>query len=339
MNIKYLSTLLAVLLSNSLFSEDKLPIIDMHLHTVINDFPLSLCIPWVTQYPAKKPGVDWSETWLDMMTKNPPCDNPIHTPEGDAAVMKETVAVMERNNIFGVLTGQPDELKEWQNYAPDRFYLSAHFNLGKMTAPSPSEFEELLNSSPYKVIGEISNQYAGIAVNDPRMDPYWALAEKMDIPVAVHMGEGTVGTAYLGMPGLTTYRASLSNPLLLEDVLVKYPNLRISVMHYGAPFVDEMIAILGSHPQVYIDIGGIQWYYPREFFYSHLKKFIDAGYLNRIMFGSDQGSWPGVIEPAIQIIDEAPFLNQKQKREIFYNNAARFLNLTKEEIAKHHRVK
>ncbi len=107
------------------------------------------------------------------------------------------------------------------------------------------------------------------------------------------------------MPGLTTYRASLSNPLLLEDVLVKYPNLRISVMHYGAPFVDEMIAILGSHPQVYIDIGGIQWYYPREFFYSHLKKFIDAGLIDVNM-----------VDPTIQV----DLVNSSAKKNFFHQN-------------------
>lgn len=54
------------------------------------------------------------------------------------------------------------------------------------------------------------------------------------------------------------------------------------------------------------------------------------------MFGSDQMNWPGIIEPAIAIIEEAPFLNGEQKRDIFYNNAARFLRLSEKEIAKHH---
>ena len=119
--------------------------------------------------------------------------------------------------------------------------------------------------------------------------------------------EGTIGTAYIGFPGLTKYRARLSNPFLLEEVLVCHPQLLVSVMHYGAPLVDEMIAVLGAHPQVYVDIGGMQWHYPRAYFYEHLRKFIDAGFGKRIMFGSDQGDWPGVIEPAISIIDEAPF--------------------------------
>ena len=168
------------------------------------------------------------------------------------------------------------------------------------------------------------------------MAPYWALAEELDVPVAIHMGDGTIGTAYIGLPGLTEYRARLSDPYLLEEVLLRHPRLRVSVMHYGAPLVDEMIAVLGAHPQVYIDLGGRQWYYPRPFFYEHLRAFVDAGFGHRIMFGSDQGDWPGVIELAIRIIEEAPFLTEQQKRDILYNNAARFLRLSAETIARHH---
>ena len=53
------------------------------------------------------------------------------------------------------------------------------------------------------------------------------------------------------------------------------------------------------------------------------------------MFGSDQMIWPGVIEPSIAAIKDAPFLTDTQKRDIFYNNAARFLRLSDEEIARH----
>jgi predicted TIM-barrel fold metal-dependent hydrolase len=46
--------------------------------------------------------------------------------------------------------------------------------------------------------------------------------------------------------------------------------------------------------------------------------------------------WPGVIDASIRTIKEADFLTEAQKRDIFYNNAARFLRLTKEQIAADH---
>ncbi len=56
----------------------------------------------------------------------------------------------------------------------------------------------------------------------------------------------------------------------------------------------------------------------------------------RIMFGSDQMVWPEAISMAIESIETADFLNEEQKRDIFYNNAARFLRLSEEDIARHH---
>ena len=53
------------------------------------------------------------------------------------------------------------------------------------------------------------------------------------------------------------------------------------------------------------------------------------------MFGSDQMVWPGVIERSIAVINDAPFLSAAQKRDILYNNAARFLRFSKEDMARH----
>ena len=74
----------------------------------------------------------------------------------------------------------------------------------------------------------------------------------------------------------------------------------------------------------------------RPAFYRYLQAIVEAGFANRVMFGSDQMVWPGVIERAIETIESAPFLSEQQKRNILYNNAARFLRLGEAEIAKHH---
>ena len=313
------------------------PIIDMHLHAWSDHPPFGLCIPWNPQFPPKRVGVPWRKTWEEAMM-NPPCENPIPSPQGDGAIMRETIVQMERFNVFGVLAGTPETLKQWQAAAPGRFIPGLDFRIPDRQMPV-GDLEKLFESGDIQVLGEISNQYAGVAPADERMAPYWALAEKHNIPVAIHMGDGTVGTAFLGFKSLAGYRASLSDALLLEEVLIKYPELRVSVMHYGVPFIDRTIALMNAYPQVYVDIGGIQWAYPRPAFYSQLKALVDAGHTKRIMFGSDQAGWPAVIEPSLRIIDEAPFLTQEQKRDIFYHNAARFLRLSPEEIARHHGTK
>lgn len=108
-------------------------------------------------------------------------------------------------------------------------------------------------------------------------------------------------------------------------------------MHAGYPMAERMRALLFSYPQVYVDICSIVYTEPRPAFYGFLRELVEAGYGDRIMFGSDQMIWPGVIDASVRAIEDAPFLDDQQKRNIFYNNAARFLRLTSEEIARHHK--
>jgi predicted TIM-barrel fold metal-dependent hydrolase len=138
---------------------------------------------------------------------------------------------------------------------------------------------------------------------------------------------------YLGASG---YRARLHSALTLEEVLVRHHRLRVYIMHAGFPLLDDLLAVLYAHPQVYVDVGVIVFILPRAAFYRYLQGIVEAGFGNRVMCGSDQMVWPGVIERSIAVIEEAPFLSARQTRDLLYNNAARFLRLSEEEIARHH---
>jgi uncharacterized protein len=63
---------------------------------------------------------------------------------------------------------------------------------------------------------------------------------------------------------------------------------------------------------------------------------VEAGFGKRVMLGSDQMAWPGVIERSIAVIGRAPFLSEDQNRDILHYNASRFLRRSGEEIARHY---
>ena len=58
-----------------------------------------------------------------------------------------------------------------------------------------------------------------------------------------------------------------------------------------------------------------------------MKRLIDAGMEERVMFGSDNMVWPDAIAVAIDRVRRAPFLDDRQKRLILHDNAARFLRI------------
>jgi uncharacterized protein len=331
-------------LHNVASAQAELPILDMHMHARLASHygppPQRICAP-VAHMPYWDPA-----TPLHSVLDAAPCENPLVSPLTDGEVLSQTIAMMERYNMHGVLGGAPDLVAIWMAAAPGRFIPGLDFRLDRATgtaAPGedtttflpigPDSLEQLFRSGAVAVFAEVLNQFGGIAPDDERMDPYWALAEAYDIPVGIHIGPGAPGEFYLGN---RAYRARLQSALSLEEVLIRYPRLRVYIMHAGYPFLDDLIALMFAHPQVYVEVSMLANVEPREGFYRYLKGIVDAGYGKRVMFGSDQMIWPGLVEAAIHSIEEAPFLSVEQKRDIFYNNAARFLRLRPEEIARHH---
>ena len=129
----------------------------------------------------------------------------------------------------------------------------------------------------------------------------------------------------------------LSDALLLDKVLLRHSRLRLYVMHAGWPLADAMIGLLYAHPQVNVDIGVIAWILPRAEFHQYLARLVRAGFADRIMFGSDQMAWPDLIGDTIEAVESAEFLSPEQKRGIYYDNAARFLRLSPEQIRADHK--
>jgi predicted TIM-barrel fold metal-dependent hydrolase len=280
-------------------AESRMPVIDMHLHAFEGD--------WTAE-----------NTPINPATKQPSAAST------GGELMTATLAVMDRYNVTrGIVSGSLDAVRKWTETDPQRFIGSPLFPVrvgadNKTAWPNISVLKEEVRAGRIGALGEITTQYAGLPANTPRLDRYYKFAQEQRIPLAIHI-------AGSGAPGYPKLRLALGSPLLIDDVLIRYPNLRIYVMHAGFPFADEMIALMIHYPQLYVDLGWISWATPEATYYHFLSRLIDAEVGDRIMFGSDQAWWPEAIGIGIERIEKAKFLSEAQKRDILYNNAKRFL--------------
>ncbi|OFW43623.1 MAG: hypothetical protein A3J29_13700 [Acidobacteria bacterium RIFCSPLOWO2_12_FULL_67_14b] len=295
----------------------------------------ALSYPALTQPQVQNlPIIDVHLHALDVEALRRQGANPITRNPASGSVeenVRRTLAEMKKHNVvLGVVGGSAEEVERFLAAGPERIWGSAAFGRPELNLDS---LRARHSSGSLAAIGEVLTQYEGLSPSDSSFAPYWELAEKLDIPVAVHTGLSFPGITQMGYPN---FRVALGSPIHFEGMLNRHPKLRVNMMHAGFPFLAETTGILYLYPQVYADIGGISWVLPRDEFYAYLRNLIRAGFEDRIMFGSDQMSWPETIGLAISAIQSADFLTQQQKRNILYNNAARFLKLSPARIARHH---
>ncbi|RXK48803.1 amidohydrolase family protein [Aquirufa rosea] len=300
-------------------SSKHLPIIDVHVHAMkVNPNFASDMSPW---FLSNMPGTDPNEPMPKFLS----ADGAImlKAAKSDQEFQDELMKTMKRLNMTIVASGDPQVIRNWKKAAePGRVIPSIGFN--SANGISVQAFEDSLKTGFYKVVGEVGLQYQGLSPSDPSVDKYFEVAERLNIPVAIHMGTGGNGMANLTSP---KYRASLGNPLLLEDLLARHPKLKVWVMHAGYPMIDEMIALMGANSHVYVDLAGMIWSYPLEEIHLYLKRLVQAGFGKRIMYGTDLMVWPKLLETSIGVIENANYLSFDQKRDIFFNNAVRFFRL------------
>ncbi len=241
------------------------------------------------------------------------------------------IAEMKKHNVVkGVVSGgDGDRLQaaiDWHDRDPDRFVAGAGIRgSGDTPLPPLDTLRKAFADGRLKVLGEVTSQYAGLPLGDPQYEPYLALAEEFDVPVALHTGTMPAGTSF--DPCCRTARARFGNPRLIEEALNRHPKLRLNIMHGGWPYLDDTIAMLMLYPNVNIDTSAIDWLLPRPAFHAYLRTLVESGFSKRIMFGSDHMYWPDAIGLAIEGIESAEFLTDAQKQDILHDNAVRFYKL------------
>lgn len=176
--------------------------------------------------------------------------------------------------------------------------------------------EQQIKEKKIDFIGEVLTQYHGISSSDTLMYPYYALAERYNLPVGIHTG--SAGPDH----GCPNFKEEMGNPVLLKETLKRFPKLKVWLMHGGGPFVKECMQMMKEYPGLYTDISVLNNpnIIPAKDYADILKAFLNAGLEDRLMFGSDNAD----IKTTITSVQQLDFLSAQQKEKIFHSNAETF---------------
>ena len=296
-----------------------LPVFDIHVHTMkMNPAWSSPMCPW---FLSNMPGSDPNDPPPSF--SNLDCVDPLMPAGSDEEMQEEVIRRIRDFNMTMVAFGDAEVLRNWVKAAPPGRIIPG-IGVSNATTMTVEAFRDSLTNGFYKVMAEVAPQYQGMSPSDPSLDPYFAVAEELNVPVGIHMGTGGNGMANITQP---KFRSSLGNPYLLEDLLARHPKLKIWVMHAGYPMLEEMIGLMGANAYVYLDISGFIWSYPLDEVNYYIKRLVQAGFGKRIMYGTDFMMWPRLFETSMGVIEHAQYLSGEQKRDILFNNAVRFFRL------------
>ena len=191
--------------------------------------------------------------------------------------------------------------------------------------PSPVEFAMSVQHQRIAVLGELDGAWDGEPLTATRLEHYFSVAESSGTPVAVFTGVAPPRT----VARFPQYRVRLGRPSAVEPVLARHPRLRVYLMQAGWPFLEDTIAFMHVHPDVYADIGNLSANpaIPLDEFHAYLGALMRAGVGKRLMFGSglDVMEWAAGIGPMVKSVEDAPFLSPSDRADIFFANAARFI--------------
>lgn len=169
-----------------------------------------------------------------------------------------------------------DMTSDYVQQYPDRLVGCAIINPQDITA-SLKELERAFDDLHLKGV-KLHPSMQDCFANNTNLFPLFSYCQEKRSPILFHSGAS-----------VPSHPDKYSQPMLLDDVAVEFPDLKIIVAHAGRPFYQEAALLLRKHPNVYVDIcankgrtGGTALL---EMALTFIKIYADG--LKKTLFGSD----------------------------------------------------
>jgi len=155
-----------------------------------------------------------------------------------------------------------------------------------------------------------------LPINDRKMYPLYAKCIELDVPVNIHCSINFATSTYM----------KYGHPMLLDEVMVDFPELRVCASPPGFPWVHELVGVAWRHPNVRIGLVAVRPKYltVAGSGYEPLLQYGRTILKDRIIFGS---AYPlGPIGRAVAEVEALP-IEDTVKRLWLHDNAKAFLRL------------
>jgi hypothetical protein len=270
--------------------DDTVGVVDFHMH--VYEKPWN---SWVVEYLKKiNPQIDYTR----------PIDEGILIREMDSAGVELGVVFAEST---------PEVTGTVSNEFVAR--LGKNDRIIPFCSVNPSKSENVVEILEY-CINELSMKglkllpsYMYFYPNDTKVYPLYEKAVELDIPVVFHTGTSI----------FRNVRQKYADPLLLDDVAVDFPDLKIVMAHSGRGlWYNTALMLARIHDNVYLEFSGLPPKRIPEYF-PNLEELED-----KLIFGSD---WPGCnLRELVNGFKNLPYSN-KVKRKMLRENALKLLKV------------
>jgi predicted TIM-barrel fold metal-dependent hydrolase len=165
-----------------------------------------------------------------------------------------------------------DYVAEYVARDPERL-----LGFGSVDPSSPAALDELERmTADLGLVGcKMGPIYQGVDPLGPEFLRVCAALERLGLPLLVHQG--------------TTFARSGSllwaRPILLDEIALRYPELRIVIAHMGHPWFEEAIAVVRRHPHVYADVSALAS--RRWLLFNALVQAVEYRVDDKLLFGTD----------------------------------------------------
>ncbi|HWU23671.1 MAG TPA: amidohydrolase family protein [Nocardioides sp.] len=269
-----------------------------------------------TLRPLLRDGKVTTQWGREVDVANPPAepDPTLHIDEAIAQLDRENcdaivlacLKMWSHHHHHQLIMDMPEEVvAEAVKIGGDRFIGTAGYNPFRIDE-SLRRIETFVRDHNFKYV-YFHPMTFGIAPNDRRCYPLYAKCVELGIPVGLQVGHSA-----------ETLPSIVGHPMLVDDVAIEFPDLKINLSHTGWPWTGEYISMLWRHPNVYGDISA---YFPKTLD-PELIRAMDRQLRGKVMLGSNGFD----LTRCVRELEELPLKDATIER-IKRENAIEFLGL------------